>query len=120
MGDLKFVLEIAHGPQPTQDQIHLLITSALNREAIEADHFNTVEVTGGDADLIQPTFQRKGGSFTGILQNSHHHLPKEVAPTLNQVEMTEGEGVETAGIESPHRLKTADWDPMQLRLTRFS
>ena len=120
VSDLELVFEITHGPQPTQDQVHVLLPCALNREAVETDHLHTAEMVRGDANLIQPSFQRKGGGLTGILENSHNHLPEESTSTLDQVEVTEGEGVETAGIESPHRLKTADLDPMQLRLTRFS
>ena len=57
----------------------------------------------GPADLTQALVEREGRLFARVLQHSHDHAVKQAGRPLDQVEMAEGEGVETPWIEGTHR-----------------
>jgi len=113
VGNLKFVFEIAHRPQTAKDEVDASLSGAADREAIEADHLYTLQMTCGSSDLGESLFQGKGGLLSRVLEHGHDHVPKESAASLDQVEVPQREGIETAGIEGTHAGRNTGEDPMQ-------
>lgn len=77
--------------------------STVHGEAIEADHFNSLEMLRRGLDLSDALINAKSGLFAGVGKHCNDHFAKEIAGPFNQIEVPVGQRVETAGIEGPHR-----------------
>ena len=103
MGDLQFVFEVAHRSQAPQDQVGAMGDGTVHCEAIETDHLHAGEMARRRADLFDPFVDAERRPFARIAEHRNDHLTKQAHGPLNQVHMTIGKRVETAGVESPHR-----------------
>ena len=102
VGDLQFEFEVAEGPQAPQNHLGLTKPGVLHRQAVKTGHLHAAEMGRGLADLLQTAIQGEAGLLAWVLQHCHHHPPEKTGTALDQVQMAQGERIETAWIENTH------------------
>jgi hypothetical protein len=87
-----------------------VVFGAIHGEPIEADDFNTLEVSRGRSDLPDPLVNTESWPFARIVQYGNDQIAEKRRGPFNQIHMTICQGVKAAGIERPHRIRTVGND----------
>ena len=110
VGQLQLELEVAQGPQPPQNHPRLPLQGEVDRETFEAGHLNRAQVAGRLPQLLQAFVKAEQGVLVGVAQHRHQDLIEQTTGPFDQIEMTQGDGVEAAriqGTQGPHRQRAA-------------
>jgi hypothetical protein len=99
-GHLELVLEIGHGAQAAQQDAALHRAHEVRQQGVEADDFDVVMVRQRTARKLYAQLQRQRRSLRWTLCNAHHYLFEQRCRPVHQVDVTIGDRVEGARIDS--------------------
>lgn len=104
MSHLEFLLKIREDsktPQQHPSFSHFCIGYS---QTVKAINFNVGQMTGGQANLLYPFLRRKQRRFVRVRRYQHNHLIKELTASLNDIQMTQRNRIETTRIHCNHDL----------------
>ena len=91
---LQFIIEICHSTQTLDDGCHPMSAAVLDQKSIPRINDDIGEIFGVLADHLNPLGNREKTGLAAIFQNRDDHLIEVRAGSLDNVEVSVGDGVE--------------------------
>ncbi len=99
MGHLQFHLEVREDSQPPQQHLRLSDVGIIDRESVEAIDFHPIEMLRTGTNLPNAFVYAKQRLFVRVSHHSYDYIVKKLATSLDNVEVSECNRIEAAGID---------------------
>lgn len=108
MCHLEFLLEIRDHSQSSNEDSRLPRFGVSHRESGKTVYLHSGEMSGAMADLFDPLSDAKERVFVRVARHNHDNALEETASSLDHIEMTVGDRVETTGIDGNNHERSLD------------
>lgn len=104
MGHLQLLLKIREDAQPPQQDLRSLHSGIGHGQSIKCVNFDIGQVLSRLPNLRYALMNRKQRRFSRISHNDNNQPTKQPTATLDDIEMPQGNGVETTRINRYHEI----------------
>src|SRR5919204_1098302 len=96
---LELTLEIRHRPQPAHDDARTDLAGEVDGESVERAYVDAGPLAEAFPDHPHPLVRAEERLLAWILEHRDHHAVEDAGRSIDDVEVTMGQGVETSRIE---------------------
>jgi len=100
---LKFKFKVGHGPKPAKYRVARALFNVIDQQTVKTICRHVGYGSDDLCDQRHPLGKIEQWILTLVARHSHDYLVKELRGSLDHIQMTIGEGIETARInDRPH------------------